>query len=328
MTQTAAAKTSRWSLSSLKGKVVLVVGAYRCEATVAETFHSLLSQGPALDCLRHVLLTDDCGGDRTYEVGKKLWKHEVPLVLHDCKKNQGEYRNINGIVDALPAGVEWIVILHGDNAAKEGWLESILGQLVNAHPDLATLSTSWDDLKEDGTIVPGAPEPDPNYREYRGTRETMRDTLYSGCWWHISSCAIRVSAFKKVGGLPANGMRHKGDWLLLTKFLDQGFRVGYIPKSLMLYRRNPEGSSSLSYRATGDILEALYVIGQFNHRLRVREILHLHRQLVHNVLSRALKALAVGRIGHLFSLLARTFGIVFNAAVSCGRVVFHSPKGN
>jgi glycosyltransferase involved in cell wall biosynthesis len=319
--RTAAALSARAAsgFPSLDGKVALLVPAYRSETTVRATLQSVLAQGNALGVLKCVILSDDAGGDKTNQVAQETWQHDVPLVVRRCTRNLGEYRNCNEVIGELPPEVEWVLILHADDLVKAGWLEKMLRQLEHAHPDLASVSSSWDDLQEDDSIVEGENDATKDYLEFPGTRDTVRDTLFLGCWWHISSCAIRVSAFKKVGGLPANGMRHKGDWYLLTKFFNAGFRVGYIPKALMLYRRNPVSSSAQSYRATGDITEALWVIRQFAPRLKIREILHLHRVLLQNVLVRGAKSLLLLRLPHFFSLTLRAKDILLGGVASLVR---------
>lgn len=314
-----AKKSQPQTFGSLRGKVALLIGAYRCESTIEETLASLKTQGPGLQALSHVLVSDDAGGDRTNEISLQKWGETTPLQIRKCVENMGEYRSCNEIINALPASVEWLLIMHGDNLAKPGWLDALLSQLEQASSSLATLSTNWDNLTPDGTLLPAEPEANQNYREFQGSRETVRDTLRKGCWWHISSCAIRVAAYKSVGGMPANGMRHKGDWYLLTKFLDHGWSVGYIPQSLMIYRQNPVGSSSLSYQKTGDVLETLWVFEQFAGRLFLGEICGLYATLAQNIIHRAGKALLTLHFTHFLNLAARLGNTALSFARSLSR---------
>src|SRR5262249_37522033 len=149
--------------------------------------------------------------------------------------------------------------MHADNVAKDGWLETLLNQVEKASARVATIGSSWDYWRCDGTIFRGEDNPTRTSEEIRGTPDAVCGTLKKGCWWHISSCAIRVAAYKQVGGLP-KGLRLKGDWDFMLRLLSAGWSIEYIPRTLMLYRESPGGSSSLTFRLHKDIKETLQVI--------------------------------------------------------------------
>jgi hypothetical protein len=61
------------------GKVVILVPAYQCQQTVAETLESLQSQGQALARVDAVIVADDGLRNRTQELARQAWRSTVPL---------------------------------------------------------------------------------------------------------------------------------------------------------------------------------------------------------------------------------------------------------
>ena len=116
----------------------------------------------------------------------------------------------------------------------------------------------------------------------RGTRQAVRDTLQSGCWWHISGCAIRVLAFRQIGDFRPD-LPYLSDFEWLVRCLAQGLSVLYLPRSTMRYRQHSTSVSSKSFRQAQDIREKLLVFARcrnmdylslFEYRQRVRAALY------------------------------------------------------
>ncbi len=286
---------------------VILVPAYQCEATITDTLLSIEAQGPALARIHSVIVADDKSTDRTREVARTVWKGPIPLTVIDPDRNRGEYVNVNEAVAAFPEGIEWFLILHGDNAAKPGWLDALLDAAKDAPPRLATVCASWDDffsddpawerspsgipaLKSGLPVKPGENLPDVPMRLIPGTPDSVRGSLMKGCWWHISCCIIRRKAYQAVGGLPS-GMRLKGDEDFLLRLLRSGWDVGYIPKTLMLYRTNPLGSSSLTFRRHFDIREGLLLMYRHLPTLSDGDLTRLHLRSLSFLFRRFARAL-------------------------------------
>jgi glycosyltransferase involved in cell wall biosynthesis len=259
-------------------RVAIVVPSYQCEATIAETLQSIENQGDALYRVQEVIVADDASTDQTREVARRCWQADVPLRVLKPPYNRGEYVNVNETVAGLAENIEWILIMHGDNVAKHEWLVNLLERVDRASATVASISSSWDGWRVDGTICPGEDNLSRGIEEIKGTPDAVRGTLRRGCWWHISSCAIRVAAFKGVGGLP-KGLRLKGDWDFLLRVLAAGWSIEYIPRTLMRYRENPSGSSSRTFRLHQDIVETLQVIRWHSDVLSVHRVaaLHMHQ---------------------------------------------------
>jgi glycosyltransferase involved in cell wall biosynthesis len=259
--------------------VVILVPSYQCQETIIQTLTSIQQQGPVLDSVQALFVADDASRDRTAEVALATWSSSVPLKIIRQVANQGEYRNVNEAVSQFDPEVEWFLIMHADNLAKPNWLATIFERIMVAHERVGAIGTSYDILFNDGRVIRG--EDDANSVVLvEGTRKSVAGTLVNGCWWHISSCAIRVAAFRAVGGLPQEeGLRLKGDWDFMLRLLAAGWDIQHIPQSLMVYRQNLQGSSSISFRQHADIFESVYVFQKYRRFLNASQIVHWH--LVH-----------------------------------------------
>ena len=127
-------------------------------------------------------------------------------------------------------------------------------------PASAPAMTSGD--PDTGQIVPGEEYPDRPTVHIPGTVQAVVNTLERGCWWHLSGCAIRVNAFRQIGGFEPN-MPQVGDWEWLLRCLAKGFSVIYLPRSTLLYRQHAGSVSSISFRQARDIQEKLQVFAAY-----------------------------------------------------------------
>jgi glycosyltransferase involved in cell wall biosynthesis len=232
---------------------------------VEATLKSLMEQGDALRRVDRVILTDDCSKDRTIEVARRAWKGPIPLEVFDAPQNRGERKNMNEAVARLPEHIEWFLIMHADDLAKPEWLEVLLSRIVVADEKIGTICSSWDFLHEDGRVVPGENLQPPIPVRVRGDKANVADTIWRGCWWHISGCAVRVKTYKEIGRFPL-GLPMKGDWDFLLRLLGCGWDVECVPSSLIIYRANPTGISSVSFRRHHDVLETL-IVAQRHHEV-------------------------------------------------------------
>jgi glycosyltransferase involved in cell wall biosynthesis len=257
--------------------ILILVPAYRCESTITETLSSIQQQGPVLEEIREVVIADDGSRDRTAEVARSLWQSATPLRILERQYNCGEYASVNSAVDQFAPDIEWFLIMHADNVAKPGWLQTFLDHIASAPETVGLIGSSYDFFDDSGRTWAGENGQDGTIVTVQGTQEAVADTLKRGCWWHISSCAIRVRAYRKVGGLPKI-MQLKGDWDFMLRILADGWTIEHIPKSLMRYRENPVGSSSISFRRHSDIWESMTVIGLFPLDLSPMESFRVHAQ--------------------------------------------------
>ena len=295
--------------------VVILIPCYRCEATVAETLESIQNQGSALNEVQRVILADDGSRDGTAAIARAAWRSPVPLEILDRRLNCGEYASVNNAVEHFAEGTGWFLIMHGDNIAKPGWLQNFLDRIEKATDDIGLIGSSYDSFRDEGVVRPGENEPSDRIVTVPGTRKAVADTLRMGCWWHISSCAIRVDTYLRVGGLP-KVMQLKGDWDFMLRVLADGWTIEHIPRSFMLYRDNPTGSSSITFRRHMDIWETIAVIGRFHWALNHSSLLRIHAYYFWTLVRRSARALLQLNIVRLFWIFP-AMGCLTASYVSC-----------
>jgi SAM-dependent methyltransferase/GT2 family glycosyltransferase len=233
------------------------------------------------------LLCDDCSTDRTVEIAKESWASDVPLVVATSRVNRGEARNMDEAVARLPPTVDWFFVLHGDDFANPGWLNSLCSAAVTDSA-VGSVCSSWDTLLGDGSIVKGENAPPGTVVRVEGNASSVADTLKQGCWWHLSGAFIRVKTYCEVGGRSSR-LPLRGDWDLLMRMLSAGWAIHYLPQSLMTYRMNDMGVSSHSFRRHNDVREALAVVRVHQQVLPLAGLLSYHTGLV-RLLSRRIVA--------------------------------------
>ena len=295
-------------------KYVIIVPSYNCEHYVAETLQSLMMQDALTRC-DCVILTDDCSQDKTIEVAKKTWNGPIPLKIFAAEKNRGEYKNMNECIARLPDHIEWYLVMHADNLAKPGWLETLLNRADIADERVGSICTSWDTLEEDGQVTGGEYRQPPTIERIVGNDASVLSTIHRGCWWHISSCVTRVRTYREIGGLPL-GLRLNGDWDFLLRLLSAGWEVEYIPTALMQYRMNPTGSSAITFRQHRDVYERLTVVRRYQMVASPWQICTYHASILWMLTRRLVKAGCLGNWERAFNTLP-TAGFVLKSWTGC-----------
>jgi glycosyltransferase involved in cell wall biosynthesis len=265
--------------------MAIIVPTYNGSGTIRETLESLQAQQSGLDRVR-VVLVDDQSTDDTCSAAESSWTSSTRLVISRNPYNKGPWINVNDAVRALPAEIQWFFILHQDDLAKPNWLEVMLRGIDQALPRTASLTASYDVLLPDGRTVTGE-----NFGEARkviveGTPLSVRNTLEQGCWWKISSCAIRISAFHELGGFLPEYL-YSSDWDFVLRLLRSGWTIEYIPLCLSTFRRSARCLSSRCFREHLDVREALVILEQFREFLSFPYMARLHFNYLYTLARRA-----------------------------------------
>jgi hypothetical protein len=191
---------------------------------------------------------------------------------------------------------------------KPNWISLYLDVIESCSADVASICSSYDNwYPETGKIELGEEHPNRSVLYIAGTREAVVDTLRRGCWWHISGCAIRTAAFRKIGEFNSE-LDQTADWVWLLRCLDMDFSVAYIPRTTMRYRQHAGSVSSRSFRTARDIRERLEIFLAYRNQGYLsdvefrRKMLHLIYQLGRRTLVRGLRRDIVG-VRHHVSLL-------------------------
>jgi glycosyltransferase involved in cell wall biosynthesis len=288
----------------------VLIPAYNASATIGETLGALQSN-LELHRLQAVIVLDDSSRDATVDVARSVWHSQVPLEIWSNAENAGERTIINSGLAHLSADIEWAFILHADDVVKRNWISLYLNEMIGCPEHVASICSSYDVWYPDsGRINPGEEYPERPNDLVSGTRQAVLDTLNRGCWWHISGSAIRMRAFRQIGGFNPD-MPQAGDWEWLLRCLAKGFSVLYLPRSTMFYRQHARSVSSNSFRRAQDLRETLQILAAYrdqgyltlvDHRRKIRGVIY---HLCRRTLVRAIRRDLMGVCQHA-SLLART----------------------
>jgi len=111
-------------------------------------------------------------------------------------------------------------------------------------------------------------------------------------------------------------MQLKGDWDFMLRVLADGSTIEHLPSSLMLYRENPAGSSSITFRRHMDIWETMTVIGRFHWALSFGPLTRIHARHAWFLLRRVIRCLVNLDIVRLFWAFP-ALGCVAASYISC-----------
>lgn len=333
--------------ASGRKSLAVLVPSFNSTATIESTLRAILDRAEELQ--RHVdfvMLSDDGSRDDTVALAERVWGDgPVPLVVRRAERNVGEYRNVNGAFAAMPGHIEWVLIMHADNEPLPGWVDLLARECARADDKVASICGSWHVVMDGRVKHLGDPRgPDHVERIAAGT-ESVRSTLLRGCWWHNSTAAVRVAAWRAVGGHPQQTplegtlqvlgvrpvpeppprmLRIKGDWDTLLRFLESGWDVLYVAHPLIRYIEVTTSVSAGSFAWHGDLIETLQVARRHDGALRLRDVWWLHGDTLRNLSRRfggALLRRDFVRAGHAVRALPVVFAslLVMSARRMSGR---------
>ncbi len=273
---------------------VVVIPAYNAAQTLVETLLAL-QQTDCLGKVLKVVMLDDCSTDDTVNVARAAWTSATPFEIWANESNMGERRTVNRAFAQLSTETEWMFILHADDVVKPNWLTLYFAAMQGLTENTASICSSYDVWWSDtDQIEPGEDVLEQAVRIIPGGLDSVRGTLERGCWWHISGCAIRNSAFRAIGPF-APDMPQLGDWEWVLRCLAKGFDIAYIPRTTMRYRQHGTSISSNSFREGRDLRERLRVfeiarnqrfIDQASYRMHLRRAFF---QIARRLLVRAVR---------------------------------------
>jgi glycosyltransferase involved in cell wall biosynthesis len=266
--------------------IAIVVPSFNGASTIRETLQSVQAQQSGLERVAQVVLVDDHSTDDTPAAAQSCWTSNTQLVVSRNSHNKGPWINVNDGIRALPDQIQWFFILHQDDLAKPNWLEVMLRGIDQAPSRTASFTASYDVLFPDGRITPGENLGEARKVVIEGTPLNVRNTLQQGCWWKISSCAIRVSAFWELGGFLPEYL-YFSDWDFVLRALRSGWTIEYIPLCLSVFRRSEQCLSSRCFRQHLDVREALLIFEQFREFLAFPYMARVHLFYLYTLARRA-----------------------------------------
>lgn len=299
----------------MNSSIAILVPTYNATSTLGPTLTAMRAlEGEMIGRVALVMISDDGSTDGTVELARELWSgSSLPMLMRCVSPNGGEYRNVNGAVADMPAAIEWVLIMHADNIPLPGWVQKLCDAIALAPPEVATICGSYEYVCDGVVRDRGDREPDGSVVKVAGDAASIRGTLVKGCWWHNSAAAIRVSAWRAIGGHPAQtpllGMpellgwraavpglgrqlRIKGDWDSFLRMLSSGYSAWYLPTPLMQYIEVSSSVSAGSFAWHGDLLESQQVLMRHQSALGLADLIWLHAAYVGVLLRRLVAAIA------------------------------------
>jgi glycosyltransferase involved in cell wall biosynthesis len=289
--------------------IAILVPSYNATSTLEGTLKAILAQGSDLaERIDFVMLSDDGSKDDTVALAERLWVGTpVPMQVKRAAVNQGEYRNVNGAFAAMPPHIEWVLIMHADNHALPGWIRYLARECDRAEAEVGTICGSWEYVVDDRLIDAGDQRGPDFVETVHGDDAAIRRTLLEGCWWHNSTCAMRVSAWKAIGGHPQETallrplemlgwatppnpptlkMRIKGDWDAQLRLLSSGRSIRYVGVPMIRYIDLSSSVSAGSFAWHGDVLETMQVMRRHQAVLSATDIVRFHTKYLVMLLRR------------------------------------------
>lgn len=113
-------------------RIAAVIPAYNEEANIARVLRSLPTW------LRHIILVEDCGSDKTAEVVEQLANEDPRIILIRHERNQGVGgAMVTGFKKALELNAQIVVKLDGDGQMNPDHLSALLRPLFAGEADYA-----------------------------------------------------------------------------------------------------------------------------------------------------------------------------------------------
>jgi glycosyltransferase involved in cell wall biosynthesis len=113
-------------------RIAVVVPAYNEERHIADVIASV----PAF--VRHIIVVEDCGQDRTAEVVEQLAADDSRVLLVRHEKNQGVGgAMVSGFRQAIEIGAQIVVKMDGDGQMSAEYLAELVEPLVRGQADMA-----------------------------------------------------------------------------------------------------------------------------------------------------------------------------------------------
>ena len=136
-------------------KIAVVMACYNGEKYLARQFRSIERQSRRPDML---VIIDDASTDGTLPLLRKLgMRTEIPLRLAAHGINKG-YRAtfFEAMRMAVEAGADRIYLSDQDDLWSRNKLER-MEQVMEEHPRILSLATTWELIGEEGELLPGSP---------------------------------------------------------------------------------------------------------------------------------------------------------------------------
>lgn len=134
------------------GRVAIVMTAFDAEAYLERAISGILSQSHA-DL--ELIVVDDCSGDRTAEICRRIAEADRRVVYMRTPRNMGTYAAKNlGIRDALTRSPDFVTLCDSDDFWLRNHLSGHLAAMAET-PEAVCSTSRWIRVRDDGTVEAG-----------------------------------------------------------------------------------------------------------------------------------------------------------------------------
>jgi dolichol-phosphate mannosyltransferase len=130
MLDTLAEPTQMGEGSVVRGRVAVVVPAYRVASHIAEVI------GGIPDYVSHIIVVDDASADETADMVRSVHDSRVVLVQHQHNQGVGG-AVLTGYLEALRLGADAVVKIDGDGQMDPRYMRKLLGPVLSGKADYA-----------------------------------------------------------------------------------------------------------------------------------------------------------------------------------------------
>lgn len=232
-------------------KVTVIMGIYNCADTLGAALDSLLAQTFAN---WNLVMCDDGSSDTTYEIAAQYqltYPDKITLLRNG--HNMGLNYTLNRCLSA--ADGEYIARQDGDDISMPTRFEQEVA-ILDAHPNIAIVSTAMRYFDENGTWGQNRPITFPQKKDF-----------IAGTPFCHAPCMVRRDAYLTVNGYTEDPRYLRvEDYDLWVKMYAAGFRGQNIPEPLYAMRDDRNAFSRRKFR---------YRINEFCVRIKAAYILRL-----------------------------------------------------
>lgn len=221
-------------------RITVLMGIYNCAPTLPAALNSLLAQ--TYQDFK-IVLCDDGSTDDTYRVAKEYADKYENIILIKNERNMGLNYTLNHCLEK--AETEYIARMDGDDLSAPMRFEKEI-QFLDAHPEVAVVSTSMHYFDENGVFRTGS-----SHGEI-----TKKDFVYGSPICH-APCMARTAVFKEVGGYSVSDrLLRVEDIHLWFKIFAAGYKLYAIDEPLYSMRDDQNATRRRTWKG---YLNASYV---------------------------------------------------------------------
>ena len=238
--------------------VSVIIPSYNHEKYIKDCIESVLNQTYKNI---EVLVEDDCSTDNTREIIKSIKDERLKKIF--SKKNKGAVDTMNDLTKKCNG--KYIAIIGSDDIWYPNKIEEQVKAFKN-NPKLGAVFTKMDLIDENGNKYP---DDDPTYNIFNNNNmsSSKRLRLFYEKGNHLCHPTSMISrkAIEDVG--PYNkAFRQLHDYEYWTRLL-QKYEIYIIPKKLICYRKEINGSKSISSSTTKNLTQMYNELFYINYKM-------------------------------------------------------------